>query len=62
MTICEISAGSIAVIACGSSTMRIIWDLRSPNAIDASVCPFGKELMPERRISAITTRCRASDP
>ncbi len=34
--------------------MRIIWLLRRPSDMDASVWPLGSELMPERRISAIT--------
>ncbi|SKZ84707.1 Uncharacterised protein [Mycobacteroides abscessus subsp. abscessus] len=53
-TICEMIAGIIAVTACGSRTDSIICVLRIPSALAASVCPVGSDLMPERRISAIT--------
>ena len=54
MTICEINAGSIAVTACGSRINRMVCDFRIPSDLAASSCPEGNELMPERRISAIT--------
>ncbi|SIM91061.1 Uncharacterised protein [Mycobacteroides abscessus subsp. abscessus] len=43
MTICEMSAGSIADIDWGSRMSRIICDLRMPSATAASDCPLGSD-------------------
>ncbi len=53
-TNCEISTGSIDVIACGSRIDRMVWPHRMPSDDAASDCPRGSAFTPARTISAMT--------
>ncbi len=48
------SAGSIAVRACGSWIERSVWPRVSPIDSPASAWPVGSECTPERTSSAMT--------
>ncbi len=47
-------AGSIARLACGTSTYAMTWVLRMPSAKAASFCPLGTASTPARNTSAST--------
>ena len=53
-TNCEISTGSIDVIAWGNRIERMVWPHVRPKANAASDCPRGSALTPARTISAMT--------